>query len=164
MAGDLETLAPTPREVTAKGDTVAIAPFYFGQFPRVMGLLRQIGQQVQGTGIMSISTGGGNAQFSLASNWAERLPEVFEQAGEPWLDLLAMAIGKPRKWFDTLAADEGLLLSQAMVEVNLDFFARKLLPLIQGMTGAPISQATGAPSSPDSSPSGTGSPTSTATP
>jgi hypothetical protein len=162
MADDLDVLAPAAREVTAQGEAIRLSPFYFGQFPKVMGLLRQISEQIRGVNVMRFVTEGTQVRFELASDWPALLPQVLELAGEPWIALLGVAANKPRAWFDTLPADEGLALSNALVKVNADFFARKVLPMVQTMMGAPEALPDGAASSPGSSPAVTAETTSTA--
>ena len=51
--------------------------------------------------------------------------------GESALDAVAIAVRKPRSWLDALLADEALELAFAAVEVNVDFFVRRALPLIE---------------------------------
>ena len=148
MADDLEILAPTPGEVTAQGEAISLSPFFFGQFPKVIGLLRQINQQISGLNLIRIVTEGKKVNVELADNWPALLPQVLEVAGEPWIALLGLAINKPRSWFDTLPADEGLALSRVLIQVNSDFFVQKVLPMIPVAKDVPEAPADGEASSP----------------
>ena len=124
MSDDLKTLFPG-QEVTAGGEVFIIAPFVFGQLPKVAKCFAAIQSKMQGGNLIEIASAG----------------------GEDLLALLCMAVKKPREWFDTLPSDEGLELMAAVITVNRDFFVQRMSPLL-----AKLNQAvTGAPSSPDSS-------------
>lgn len=151
---DLDTLAPEPREVTVSGEKIAVNPFFFGQWPKAIRLFRPVTDAVQRAGIAGFS----DASLSLASDWVLRLPQVMDEGGEPLLEFLAFAVGKPRAWFDTVGGDDGIALAKAVFEVQSDFFVRKIAPAL-GMTikadqPAPA-PADGAVSSLASSPSDT---------
>ena len=86
-----------------------------------------------------------------------------EEGGEARVELVAFAVKKPRAWFDELGSDDGIALTKAAFEVNGDFFARRVAPML-GMSIQPEKAATGEPSSPASAPADTVGPTSSATP
>lgn len=46
------------------------------------------------------------------------------------LDVAALGAGKPRSWVDALRGDEQLQLIVAVIEVNHDFFAQRLRPIL----------------------------------
>jgi hypothetical protein len=140
---DLEKLLPE-REITIAGEAITVRPFFFGQLPKAVKLLRPIAEALRETGIASLEGNG----LALAPDWALRLPQLFEEAGEPLVAFVAFAVGKPREWFDTLEADEGVKLTKAVFESNASFFASRVAPLV-GLVAAGAT-ATGAPSSPDS--------------
>jgi hypothetical protein len=142
---DLDKLFPG-REVTVGGQTIALRPFYFGELPKAVRLLRPVTEAVRGAGIASFD----GQTFGLAADWPLLLPKLMDEGGEALLDFVAFASHQPREWFDTLAADEGIALTKAVFEVNGDFFVQKIAPLM-GMAVAPQAPATGEPSSPDSS-------------
>lgn len=139
---DIETLFPDV-EAKAKGETLTLRPFTFGQFPKAIKLLRPITDAVQDAGIAGMSAAG----FSLAPDWPLRLPQVMDEAGESVIEFVAFATGKPREWFDDLAADEGLALTKAVFEVNGDFFVRRIAPKLGLAIQPEASQEAGAPSS-----------------
>lgn len=72
-------------------------------------------------------------------------------------DAAAIAVGQPKEWLDDLAPDDFVELSTAIYEINLDFFARRLLPLLQqsairiATAAAQMPKLTGETSSPGSS-------------
>jgi len=149
---DMETLFPG-RQVTAGGETLTIAPIKFGQITQASKMLAPV--------IKAVSSSLGKPEQSImdmASSWVDLLAA----GGDDLLIFLAWAIGKPREWFDTLGMDDGLSLLQAVYEENVDFFNRRVLPML---AQAPAeSPQTGAASSESLSPSVTDEPTSTATP
>jgi len=123
---DLEKLFATGQEVTAGGETITLKPFTFGQLPRAIKLLRPITDAVGDAGIASFDGG----DFRLAADWPLRLPVLMDEAGEALVSFVAFAIGKPREWFDTLGADEGIALTKAAFEVNGDFFVKRIAPML----------------------------------
>ena len=156
--GDLAALIPG-REVTlSNGETLTLAPFFFGQLPKAIRLLRPVTDAVREAGIAGFEGG----DFRLASDWPLRIPQLMDEAGEALVEFVAFAVNKPRVWFDTLGSDDGIALTRAVFEVNSDFFARRVLPML-GMSVQPAAPATGAPSSADSSAPGTAGTTSSAT-
>lgn len=140
---DIEKLLPE-REITIGGEAIVVRPFFFGQLPKAVKLLRPIAEALRETGIASID----GEWLALAKDWALKLPQLLEEAGEPLVAFVAFAVGKPRAWFDTLAADEGVKLTRAVFEANASFFVERIAPLV-GLKAA-SETATGAPSSQDS--------------
>ncbi len=156
--GDLAALFPG-REVTlSTGETLELAPFAFGKLPRAIKLLRPVTDAVRAAGIAGFD----GKDFALASGWPLRLPQLMDEAGEALVEFVGFAVGKPRAWFDTLGADDGIALTRAAFEVNGDFFVKRVAPMLGMSVGAPA--PTGAPSLPDSSPPATTGETSPATP
>ena len=139
---DLEKLFPAGQEVTAGGEKVTLKPFTFGQLPRAIKLLRPVTDAVGTAGIAEFSAG----DFRLASDWPLRLPQLMDEAGEALVAFVAFACGKPRDWFDTLGADEGIALTRAAFEVNGDFFVKRIAPML-GMA-IPKAAPAGEPSPP----------------
>ena len=51
------------------------------------------------------------------------------------LNLLAALTGKDREFIDKLNPDDAIMLAVALVEVNLSFFVRRVLPALSGEMG-----------------------------
>jgi len=51
------------------------------------------------------------------------------------LTLLQVLSGRPRDWVDALEVDDAIALFSALLEVNLDFFVRRVLPLLPQVMG-----------------------------
>ena len=107
---ELEVLFPDGKVVVANGESIIIKPFTFGQIPKVVGTVKKLAGVVQGD------------QFDVL--------EAIEKGGDDLIALVAFVTGKPREWFDTVPTDEGVELLKAIFEVNLDFFAKRVRPLL----------------------------------
>jgi len=152
---DLDVLDPG-REFSVGAETLRIVPFTFGQIPRVTKLLQPIAKALAGASIVGVKP---DEQLWVAADWASRLVDIIADTGEDALTLLGFAIKKDRAWFDSLGADVGYELAKAVVEVNADFFTRRMMPLFNA-----AELPAGSTPSPSSSPGGTAAPTSTVTP
>jgi hypothetical protein len=139
MSEDLKALFPG-QEVVAGGETITVSPFVFGQLPKVAKIFAKIKDVIEGGNLIEIASAG----------------------GEDLLQLLCLAVNKPRDWFDTLPSDEGLALMATVISTNRDFFVQRMSPVLQKLTRAV--SGTGAPSSPASSAPATDGATSPATP
>ena len=107
---DLEVLFPDGKTVTVAGEGITVKPFTFGQIPKVVGTVKKLAGVVQGDQIDVL--------------------DAIEKGGEDLLALAAFVVGKPRAWFDAVPTDEGVELLKAIFEVNLDFFAKRVRPLL----------------------------------
>ncbi len=127
VKSDLDILAPEPREVTiAGGEVISLSPFFFGQWPKAIRLFRPVTEAVQRAGIAGFSGSG----LTLAPDWALRLPQVIDEAGDALIEFVGFAIGKPRAWFDTLGGDDGIALTKAVFETQADFFVARIAPML----------------------------------
>ncbi len=158
---DLETLFPG-REISAGGEKLTLQPFTFGQLPKAAKLLQPISTSMSDTGVFSVNNIGGEVQFGLAPDWPVRIVDLLASGGDGLLDFIAFAANKPREWVDKLGADDGVALTKALMEVNADFFVRRVLPMLGLVPAAAPSD--GANSSVSSSEPATVDRTSTDTP
>jgi hypothetical protein len=146
--GGLSVLFPG-EEVKAGGETITVKPFMFGQFPRAMKLLRPITDAVRSAGIAGFD----GKRFFFAQDWPLRLPQLMDEVGEPLLEFIGFAAGKPRSWFDTIPPDEGIALARAAFQVNASFFVQRIAPslglAVQAETGEPLSPLSSEPVTPE---------------
>jgi hypothetical protein len=162
MSNDLDVLFPG-HEVMVGGTAITVVPLFFGQYPQAVKLLKPVASALSSSGILEFSQAGGEANFRIAEDWALRLPEIMIDGGEAIIQFLAFAIGKPRPWFDTLPADDGLKLAQAAFSANADFFVKRIRPLLgqmvkvnpqapaqDGVESQQNSSSTGTPGTPSS--------------
>lgn len=112
----MSDLIQEAKVVTVKGEDFLITPYTFGQLPRVAKHIANIGQSISLEDI--------------------DLQELAAVGGEDVLALCSIATGKSRSFFDTVGTDEGLALIAAIVEVNKDFFVKKLAPALGQVTKA----------------------------
>jgi hypothetical protein len=112
-ADELTQLLAGAEEVTVKSEIISVMPFKFGQLPAI---LRHIGAL---------------ARFAEGDNF--NIVRAITEGAEDVLACLAVATGKPREWFDTIEIDDGINLLKAVVNVNEEFFKKKLLPLVPSL-------------------------------
>lgn len=128
---DLKVLFPEV-DVKLKGKDMRVKPFGFGQLARVARLVRPIAQALLDSHIMTIERESGSdiSTIKIDSDFIPKLFVILDTAAEPLMELLAFAIGQPRSWLDDLPADEGVNLAMKAWEVNSDFFASRVMPML----------------------------------
>jgi hypothetical protein len=119
---DLEILLPE-RSITIGGEEIPVSPFKFGQFKKVLAIVQKVGGYLDTSPQEWINSLGDDAIESLAT-------------------LALFCIPKDRTWLDELPGDQAFDLFLKVLEVNADFFARKiqegstvLVKVINGATG-----------------------------
>jgi hypothetical protein len=139
---DLNVLVPSAVTVTVGGESLAITPLRIGELPAFTRALAPAVAEFRREGI----------------DWLA----LFGLHGEAMLTALAVASRRPREWIEQLAADEAILLAATIIEVNSDFFARRVLPKVEAaMARLPAQGPTAGSTSPSgSSAPATASPTS----
>jgi hypothetical protein len=110
-ASELEQLIPQATKVSVAGDTVILYPLKVGLLPAMLRAVGGLAGHLQRDPI----------------DWLQLLAEH----GDALLDAVAIGSGKTRAWVDGLAPDDALLLAAKVVEVNADFFARRVIPRIE---------------------------------
>jgi hypothetical protein len=152
MSNEMEILFPEGKTLTIGGEEITIKPLTFGQVPKASKMVAPIIKA------MAKSELAGDSVMDMAGNWAD----ILAIGGDDLLNLIGWAIGKDRAWFDTIQMDDGVELVKSVIEVNSDFFTKKVLSRLN--LSIPASPDSGATSSPSSSAPGTAAETSTATP
>ncbi|MFH1493732.1 MAG: hypothetical protein ABIG70_02925 [Pseudomonadota bacterium] len=109
MNDELETLIPQPVEIKIGGEKMEILPLTIGQLTRVMKALKPALADVQG-----------EINITLLA----------VDHGETLLAAVAAAIGKEIVLVEALQPDEFIRLAGKLLEVNADFFTRRVLPEI----------------------------------
>jgi hypothetical protein len=118
-------LFPQGKEIQVGGKRITIKPIGFGKFPKVLKILDGL----------KVPEG--------AETNSKVLFDIVKDNADAMLDLCALGSGLDRKDLEDLPMDEGLELVQAILEVNVDFFAKTLLPKITEMTGKLATAAEG---------------------
>lgn len=132
MAKEVELLFPTGKVVVLNKKDYTILPYGFGKFPKVMASLSKLADVTQ------LDTTGQTEDAIIKM--------MFLTGGEEIMDLCALALDQPRKFLDTIPADEGVQLALAILEVNRDFFIARLQPQVVKIV-AKLSELAGAASS-----------------
>lgn len=157
---ELDALVPQSRVIaTAIGD-ITVAPLVTAQIPPFLRHARPLFDALEGglaSGPLPDFPVDGIGQ--LAPDWLTLL----ETHGEAIIAAVAVATGQPAAAIGRLPPDQTIDLVQAILEENLDFFVRRLLPavgrLMAGLLGR-LSAMAGPTSSSASSPMATGETTS----
>lgn len=110
---ELEKLFPRGVSLTIAGEPLTINPLKVGQLPGFLRAITPVMQQISGDRI---------------DWWA-----VIGDRGGDLLSAIAIAVGKPREWVDDLDADDAVLLASTVIEVNADFFTRKVMPRLSAL-------------------------------
>lgn len=114
----LTDLYPEGKTITVAGEQITIVPFKVGQLSKVFAAFSPI--------IQTITSNKDVPPVQLAIN-------LMEANGEHFIKILAISCDKPIKWAEQLNVDDAVVLFSAVLEVNKDFFIRKVLPTINGM-------------------------------
>lgn len=152
MSNEMDILFPEGKILTIGGEEITIKPLTFGQIPKASKMVAPIIKA------MAKCELAGDSIIDVAGNWVD----ILAIGGDDLLNLIGWAIGKDRAWFDTLQMDDGVDLVKSVIEVNADFFTKKVMDRLN--LGALAGKETGATSSPSSSVPDTVDATSTAIP
>ena len=130
---ELKTLFPGKEVILNSGEKVIIKPFTFGQLPKAMKILQKI------SGVFTHLVNEGAMQDN--KKIAGLLLMVITEGGEDLIELISLGIGKDRAWFDTLESDDGVKITLAFLEENMDFFIKKMMPqLLETMQNFQVSK------------------------
>jgi hypothetical protein len=115
--GELETLTrSTGAEITVGGETVTLTPLTFGELPRFLRGGREFLAAL-------------DARAGQPLDWIE----LIESCGESITLAIAIAARKSKQWVEGLSLQDMDLLTGAVMEVNQDFFARRLMAAMRRM-------------------------------
>lgn len=131
---EVELLFPKGKDVSLKGKTYHVKPFGFGQFPIILKMMDGFSAE----------------NLKEQGNTAETLFMLIKDNAAGIIEICALAVGEKKEFFLDLPPDEGLTLIQAILEVNVDFFTKRLLPILTGMFEK-LTESVGAASLPSSS-------------
>lgn len=118
---ELEILFKEPKVYRIGDEEIKIRTFTFGELPRVIALLRGVGGTFA------------HYQAQGKLNSVEAIMDIVATGGENLIATLAINVGKPREWFDTLPADTGVELLFDFLKMNIGFFTKRVVPILQGM-------------------------------
>jgi len=130
-ADSLETFAPVPCEVRAGGRTLEILPLRLRALPRFSQAVQPV----------------------LPALMAGDLQAAIQQHQEGLVRAVAIATGTEEDWLGELWPDEFVRVARAVLEVNVDFFGRRVIPELSAAADSLTGKMTafrGAGSSPGS--------------
>ncbi|QKS31495.1 MAG: hypothetical protein HT579_04235 [Candidatus Accumulibacter similis] len=102
-------MPPLPVSIEIRGETLDLTPLRVGELPAFVRAIRPFAEQL-----------------TTAIDWLG----ICADHGESLLEAVALASRRPRLWVDGLALDEAIRLAEALLEVNADFFVRRVSPEI----------------------------------
>lgn len=102
-----------------RGSELTITPLKVGQIPKFLRAIRPLIEDI-------------NPNVSATAE-AEFLGMIAEH-GERLIEAASIATGQSIDWLSEGDADEFGVLVKAIIEVNSDFFTRKVAPLLQAAT------------------------------
>lgn len=160
---ELDQLLPATHTLQLAGRMVALAPVQLGQLPAILRLARPLIEHYREQGKTAAQPDVG---APVAPVVEIKLLDLMEQHGETLLNLCSLLSRTERAWLDTLTLDDALLLLSKLIEINRDFFVRRMGPALITMMLAsgtvPVSSlnsgTSSRPSPTPSSPATDGSP------
>ncbi len=123
---DLSVLEPTTVTVGYRGETLEITPLKVGQIPRFLRAVRPMFGALAGQ-VTSPGVAGGGVELDIL--------KLVEDHGEGLIEAAAIAINRKPEWVGGGDADQFALLVKAVIEVNADFFAKRVAPLLGNLPG-----------------------------
>ena len=117
---ELGLLFPTGAVVVCKGEDLNLKPLGMGMLPTVFAALKGMLPEDE-------------KEKGIASKLNVSPVELFMEHSEAIIKLMALIVKKDRVWFDDLPPDEGLNLFTSILEVNADFFIKRVVPLFAAL-------------------------------
>lgn len=132
---DLDTLINTPRSVTlAGGDSLDIGPLEIRELP---AFTRAVEPFIQ------------HAYLHEGGNATDLVIHMLTHDVDRLIDMVVVGARIDREKFGRMHGDDLILLATAVVEVNLDFFIRRMLPQINAAMQSLLVRLAGSTLSPD---------------
>jgi hypothetical protein len=125
---DVSVLEVVSNEAAYRGETLRVTPLKVGQIPRFLRTVRPMFGALAGK-LGSPGQAGGGVDLELD------ILKLVEDHGETLIDAVAIAINKPAAWVAEGEADEFAQLVKVVIEVNADFFAKKVAPHLGSLPG-----------------------------
>ncbi len=137
---ELKVLFPGT-ELKLGSETITVSPLKFRKWLKAAKLAKPMIEAFNNARIISFDKGKddkGNdtLTYRMSESFGARLIALVADAEEPLIEFLAFAINKPIEWFDEIEGDEGLLLMETVFAENANFFAKRMMPIIQKLMGA----------------------------
>ena len=138
MEKQLRVLFPA-RDIEVGGELITLRPFAFGKLPKVIsylgdmiGLFNNVPEEVL---IALQDDQADQPHWKMNPDLVAFFTTTVELGGDNIMNMMALAVNKPRAWVEELDPDDGLMLLMGVFEVNYDFFKQRLGPMFQTITG-----------------------------
>ncbi|MEA9550540.1 hypothetical protein [Xanthomonas campestris] len=126
MSDDIDILTPPTRTITYRGEQLELAPLTLAQIgPFIKATRPIIGRVIVAASL--VSAGGTVEVAALMMDVLERDADAFAKGG-------AIVAGKPEAWIADASLADAAALVEAVVELNEDFFGRRLPNLLQDLS------------------------------
>ncbi len=117
--GEFDVIEPPARSATFNGRQITVAPLKVGQLPAFARAVKPIGGAVE-----ALATG--REALTLAA-----MLDLIADHGEAIIDAVAIASGVPAHELADATPDQLIELAAVCLEVNADFFGRRLTPALR---------------------------------
>jgi len=101
-------------EFNVRGEKIMVVPIVIGQIPGLLKAVKSLAPL-----------------FSSAPPSADMLTSMMDTDADAVIDIIAVALNKPRAWVNQVPPDEFIELAGAVLEVNVDFFMKRVLPALR---------------------------------
>ncbi|WP_181921953.1 hypothetical protein [Xanthomonas campestris] len=126
MSADTDILMPPTRAITFRGEQVEVTPLTLAQIgPFIKATRPIIGRVIVAASL--VSAGGTIEVAALMMDVLERDADAFAKGG-------AIVTGKSEAWVGGASLADAASLVEAVVELNEDFFGRRLPNLLQDLS------------------------------
>lgn len=131
-ARSLDVIEPAGQQVTLTcGRTITARPITLGQLPRFVKAIRPaFGALVALVPASSSPEAGGQGAEPEGGLDPVELLTAYADHGEAINDAVSIVTGEPREAIEALNLEDALAVLRAVWEVNSDFFAQRVLPLL----------------------------------
>lgn len=141
---ELSILFPERYDLKLGGELLTVTPFKAGSLPRLIpalsklaGVLAAIDWKKVGFKKSETEDHQGNitgTTLEITPETLQAISQICEEGGETFKELMALAVGKTKEWFDQLDLDEGIELAVMVLWVNQDFFEKRLMAVFDKLS------------------------------
>jgi hypothetical protein len=147
LSDDSAILDPPAVEVRFLGEQVTVRPLQIRQIPPFTRLVRMAAPSILR---LYGSRGATDGSYEVA------FLDLIADHGEAIIAACAVAVDRDAAWIEKGEVDELLALLIAIAEVNQDFFAKRVTPMLSRLQASPAAQAMAEAAEPQPSPDGDG--------
>ena len=112
----LEKIVPSPVRVDVAGERITLTPIKVRELPL---MLRVVGPVLY------------DLMKNPGQGFEERLFAALSTNADDLMTAVSVASRRDREWVDSLDVDDLLILISGVLEVNTDFFLKRVLPILK---------------------------------